>query len=239
MKNVPNLISYLHEFFWNFSQFLAIFFELFSSGVIYLNSKFDWRVGPACQWQCRAALNRDWLPRAALSGHTRGSLNTLPTVPRPPAAQQPRVRRLDSLTTRRSPRSPRHRPDRAAIPTAVVRSRRRSAPSPCRLTARPSRRAAVPAPVSRPISSAVSRALVGCRRWAAYSAAAVCVARGPRQRREHGSRPCGRGPRAHAVQLGRARFHRVTLGLDLYYLNIFNSLQIQKFVYDSFELRKL
>jgi hypothetical protein len=33
MKSVPNLIFYLHEFFWNFSQFLAIYFELFSSGV--------------------------------------------------------------------------------------------------------------------------------------------------------------------------------------------------------------
>jgi hypothetical protein len=27
MKSVPNLISYLQEFFWNFSQFLAIYFE--------------------------------------------------------------------------------------------------------------------------------------------------------------------------------------------------------------------
>jgi hypothetical protein len=184
-------------------------------------------VGPACQWQCRAAPSRDWL-----SGHARESLNTLPTVSRPPATQQPRVRRLDSLTARRSPRSPRRRPDRAANPTAVVRSRRCSGPSSCRLAARPSPscRAAVPAPVSRPISSVISRAPVGCRRWAAYSTAAVCVARGPRQRREHGSRPCGRGPRARAMQLGRARFRRVALGLDLYYLNIFNSLQIQKFM---------
>jgi hypothetical protein len=31
MKSVPNLISYLHKFCWNFSQFLAIYFELFSS----------------------------------------------------------------------------------------------------------------------------------------------------------------------------------------------------------------
>jgi hypothetical protein len=33
MKSVPNLISYLHEFYWNFSQFIAIRFELLSSGV--------------------------------------------------------------------------------------------------------------------------------------------------------------------------------------------------------------
>jgi hypothetical protein len=34
MKSVPKLISYLHEFSWNFSQFLAIYFERFLSGVI-------------------------------------------------------------------------------------------------------------------------------------------------------------------------------------------------------------
>jgi hypothetical protein len=32
MKSVSNLRSYLHEFFWIFSQFLAIYFELFLSG---------------------------------------------------------------------------------------------------------------------------------------------------------------------------------------------------------------
>jgi hypothetical protein len=32
MKSVPNLIYYLHEFVWNFSQFLAIYFELFLPG---------------------------------------------------------------------------------------------------------------------------------------------------------------------------------------------------------------
>jgi hypothetical protein len=35
MKIVPNRISYLHEFFWNFSQLLAICFELFSSGSVF------------------------------------------------------------------------------------------------------------------------------------------------------------------------------------------------------------
>jgi hypothetical protein len=35
MKSVPNLISYLHEFFQNFSQSLAICFELFSFRVIF------------------------------------------------------------------------------------------------------------------------------------------------------------------------------------------------------------
>jgi hypothetical protein len=30
MKSVPNSISNLHDFFWNFSHFLAIYFDLFS-----------------------------------------------------------------------------------------------------------------------------------------------------------------------------------------------------------------
>jgi hypothetical protein len=47
MKSVPNLISYLLEFFWNFSQFLANYFELFSSGVIFLIRKTTDAWGPA------------------------------------------------------------------------------------------------------------------------------------------------------------------------------------------------
>jgi hypothetical protein len=35
MKSVPNLISYHHEFLQNFSQSLAICFELFSFGEIF------------------------------------------------------------------------------------------------------------------------------------------------------------------------------------------------------------
>jgi hypothetical protein len=45
MKSVPNLISYLHKFFQNFSQFLAICFELFSFGVIF-NSKITHERAP-------------------------------------------------------------------------------------------------------------------------------------------------------------------------------------------------
>jgi hypothetical protein len=67
MKSVPNLISYLHEFFWNFSQFLAIYFERFSSGVILIRktltsvsqlSDAAVRAGPA--WQHAVAT---WLSR--------------------------------------------------------------------------------------------------------------------------------------------------------------------------------
>jgi hypothetical protein len=46
MKSVPNLIFYLPKFFGNFSQFLAICFELFSFGVN-LNSEIaDERAPP-------------------------------------------------------------------------------------------------------------------------------------------------------------------------------------------------
>jgi hypothetical protein len=46
MKSVPNLISYLHEFFQNFSQSLAICFELFSFGVIFNSEITDERAPP-------------------------------------------------------------------------------------------------------------------------------------------------------------------------------------------------
>jgi hypothetical protein len=44
-KSVPNLISYLHEFFHNFSQFPAIYFELISLGVIF-NSEITDKLTP-------------------------------------------------------------------------------------------------------------------------------------------------------------------------------------------------
>jgi hypothetical protein len=43
-KSVPNLISYLHEFFQNFSQSPAICFELISFGVIFNSEIADKRV---------------------------------------------------------------------------------------------------------------------------------------------------------------------------------------------------
>jgi hypothetical protein len=69
MKSVPNFISYLHDFFWNCSQFLAIYFELFLSGVFLIRktltsgshqSDVAVRAGPA--WQRTVAA---WLPHAA------------------------------------------------------------------------------------------------------------------------------------------------------------------------------
>jgi hypothetical protein len=60
-KSVPNLIFYLHEFFQNFSQSLAICFELFSFGEIVYLEITDERAPPvrrhAPRW-ARAAARR-------------------------------------------------------------------------------------------------------------------------------------------------------------------------------------
>jgi hypothetical protein len=116
-------------------------------------------VGPACQWQCRAAPSPDWLPWVALSRHTRGGLNALPTAPRPPPdslARSPRPsrRRPDSHPPPDS-RSPAHLALRATVPTASRPDRHgpkppSPGPSPCHPTppSTPSCRAAVHAPVS-------------------------------------------------------------------------------------------
>jgi hypothetical protein len=57
IKSVLNFIFYLHEFFWNFSQFLAIYFELFSSGVIFNSENADeWASPVRCRAPYRARL---------------------------------------------------------------------------------------------------------------------------------------------------------------------------------------
>jgi hypothetical protein len=45
--------------------------------------------------------------------------------------------------------------------------------------------------------------------------------------------------RAHTTQLGRGGFSPLASHLLCYFLYIFKSMQIQKFVQDSFELKKL
>jgi hypothetical protein len=70
MKSVPNLIFYLHEFVRNFSQFLAIYFELFSSGVIFNSKNTDEWVPPVrrrCPRRARPAARRC---RVAAMGRT-------------------------------------------------------------------------------------------------------------------------------------------------------------------------
>jgi hypothetical protein len=97
-------------------------------------------VGPACQWQCRAAPSPDWLPWVALSRHVHGGLNALPR----PSRRRPNHARPD----RRGPKPP-------SSGLSLCRSTAARPSSSCR---RP--RAGEPCPVS----SVVSRAPVGSRR---------------------------------------------------------------------------
>jgi hypothetical protein len=114
MKSVPNLISYFHEFVWIFFQFLAIYFERFSSRVILIRktltsgshlSDAAIRTGPT--WQHTVAT---WLPHVAppralnaLSGPRSGVLTA------PPRSDWPHYDRLSD-----PPRLTSLRPDRAA-----------------------------------------------------------------------------------------------------------------------------
>jgi hypothetical protein len=109
MKSVPNLISYPHKFLWNFSQFLAIYFELFSSGVI---SAF--RAGPACQ---RAVAT--WLPRARTASLTRLK-GAVGTVRRRPDSRLPTARPASRAPTAPSPTA-----SPCALPATAVRNRPR------------------------------------------------------------------------------------------------------------------
>jgi hypothetical protein len=63
VKSVPNLISYRHEFFQNFSQSLDICFELFSFGEIIYSEIVDERTPPVRR-RARQHAVAAWLPRA-------------------------------------------------------------------------------------------------------------------------------------------------------------------------------
>jgi hypothetical protein len=212
-KNVPNLISYLHEFFQNFSQSLAICFELFFlSGKLFIQKSLTSgphlsdaarRDGPA-----RQRTVATWPPHAAPTPRLKAAVGTArrasrqPPRPRrsPPDSHLARVARLATAprlahaaaaptasrappSSRPPPRRPRRCPDRFVDRAAVP-----TKASPVDVA--PS--SAVPAPVSHR-SSAASRAPAPCRRRLAEQ----------RHRTLH-----RRAPRAHAraVRLGRARF---------------------------------
>jgi hypothetical protein len=226
MKSVPNLIFYLHESFWIFSHFLAICFELFYFGMIFNSEIIDsgphlsdaaCRNGPARQravaaWQPHGSASRARL-KAALRTARRASRQHRPRA-RPDSAP-PHARRChpDRLmraavapTASRvppSPRPPLHHPDRSRSPVDAA---------PCR------RPRAGEAPVPRP--SPARR-----RRAAAGSPSNAAAARGPRQHREHGPGPVW--PRAAPALCDwacSAQWHPVK------FYDLFNSLQIQKFV---------
>jgi hypothetical protein len=129
MKSVPNLISYLHDFFQNFSQSLAICFELFSFGVI-----FNPSLAPPASRQPTS-------PVAAPSRPSHGPKPCRPDCRRaaPTASRRSSSRRaaISAPVSRRSPPSP-------------LRRRRAVVGSPCSAAVARSRRAphtrAVPAP---------------------------------------------------------------------------------------------
>jgi hypothetical protein len=97
MKTIPNSISYLHNFFWNFSQFLAIYFERFSSGVILIRKTLtsgshmsDAAIRTRPTWQ-RAV--KAWLPHAAPRPCIKCTIGTTRRRPDSAAPFRPRHRR--------------------------------------------------------------------------------------------------------------------------------------------------
>jgi hypothetical protein len=144
MKSVPNLMSYLQKFSWNFSQFLAICFELFSSGANFYFRKSltrgtqlsaaASRAGPACQRAVSA-----WLPRVRATLHALRTADCRCSKPRPAVCSQLRVsqRATPPLPTGRSyrlragvpRRSPPSRACLSIVPTADTTGKRRAAAS--------------------------------------------------------------------------------------------------------------
>jgi hypothetical protein len=120
MKSVPNLISYLHKFSWNFSQFLAICFELLSFGSVFILEIAD-------AWDPPVSLPLSALgppvsaptPRGCHAHAPRCALKALsgPRVSVPTAICVPTALPMP-------PRLTRHRPDRACPPRQPGRSPR-------------------------------------------------------------------------------------------------------------------
>jgi hypothetical protein len=107
MKSVPNLISYLHEFFQNFSQSLAICFELFSFGVIFISEITDERAPPVRR---RAPHRAHTTERPRAHRHCPDSALALAACPTAsPRSSRPRrrpVRSRSSLSERHDRRCP-------------------------------------------------------------------------------------------------------------------------------------
>jgi hypothetical protein len=117
MKSVPNLISYLHEFFWNFSQFLAIYFELFPSESKFNSEDADeWGPPVSRRFPRRARLSARHHHVAATHPRHSRAVRALwgPRAGVPTAASRQRCRRPPCHARRRPPLST---PDRAC-PTA-------------------------------------------------------------------------------------------------------------------------
>jgi hypothetical protein len=133
IKSVPNLISYLHKFFRNFSQFLAIYFELFSSGVIYFNSENADAWGPP--------ISSSVAPRRALIGccgrrcpNAPGGLKVASTAP----FGRPLSEHMPELTDRAAAQAV--RPRRFISPSEPQLFEAACSPCPKPSPSRPSRR---------------------------------------------------------------------------------------------------
>jgi hypothetical protein len=192
-KSVPNLISYHHECFQNFSQSPAIYFEQISFRVNFNSEIADKWVRPvsrrtprrarAAARRCRVAATRrrcDLKPLSGLGVATAVS----PAPPRSRAAFRQLTSRPRASSHPPVPRPPHpdsRRPDRRC-PSRVART------AAGRVTRR--RRAAVSTPMRR--RPAVSRAPVPSRRRlvgqrAPLGRAAACTVRAQ-------AAPCGRSP---------------------------------------------
>jgi hypothetical protein len=120
MKSVPNLISYLHEFYWNFSQFIAICFELLSSGVNFYFRKSLTRGTHLSAYLSprRAHSSACHLRVAAMRPHPCRAIKALPTAwsepPHPDSAVRRRCRAADAALA--SPRARPSRPHRLPCP---------------------------------------------------------------------------------------------------------------------------
>jgi hypothetical protein len=197
----------------DFYQFLAVCFELFSSGVIF-NSEIadEWAPPIRCHVPCRARLAARRCRVAAMCQRCSRALRPLsglraarPDRLVPPARTPHRARRSPDRLAPHATRLTAH----AAVPTAAVRSRRRRSvavpPSRSPIAVVPRRR---PSDGEPPRPSAVSRAPVGatvgppCSTVATCCATVRCALRGPAElgrarcagRGQAGPSPRGRGP---------------------------------------------
>jgi hypothetical protein len=160
IKSVPNLISYLHDFFQNLSQSLAICFELFSFGDIFNSEIADERDPPVRRRAPRAGPHGSApLPRGCHTPRRRRGLKPL---------SGQRAARPDSRPCSRRPPSDSVAPRPTASPIAPspgpppCHPDRRRAAATASLTARRAQRRRLHA--GEPSFPAVSRAPVPCRR---------------------------------------------------------------------------
>jgi hypothetical protein len=193
IKSVPNLISYLHEFFQNCSQFLAIYFELYSSGVIFNSENAD-----------------EWVPPVIRRALHRARLTV------PPDSRSPRLASCAVVPTA-TVRS-RRRPVRAVAAVseaadANVHARRHL----CRVMPRRRPRAApAEAELGRPPRSCGPR--THCAHEPRQRREHWLRPAWPRVVRLRGRGPhthCARGPRA-TVQLGRAQIRLSGTQIDFF-----------------------